>query len=116
MAYSYDKVWRQVDQIWPFISGILRPKPNSGAGYLAGEAPDGITTLRGAPVSAEVRVLLRTNITGHPNDGLLIASTISAVDGTWRIEGIDPGILVDVVFRLDGYNDILMSSVHAIPY
>lgn len=86
------------------------PLPARGAGYLAGEYPDGITTIEGIPVSAEVRILYRT-ATGELGDGVLVASTQSALDGTWRIDGLNPALLYDVVARYDGQNDVLMAAI-----
>lgn len=81
-----------------------------GFGYLAGEFPDGITTVDGVPVSAEVRVLIRME-SGNYGDGVLVATTQSAVDGTWRVDGLPAGFVYDVVARLSGQNDVIMAGV-----
>ncbi|KPE43988.1 hypothetical protein PA86_03331 [Pseudomonas aeruginosa] len=81
-----------------------------GSGYLAGEFPDGITTVGGVPVGAEVRILYRPE-TGEPGDGLVVASTRSATDGTWRVNGLNPALRYDVVGRKVGFNDIIMADV-----
>jgi hypothetical protein len=79
-----------------------------GDGYLAGEAPDGLTTVEGLPVAATVRVLLREK---GPGDGALLAEVTSAADGTWRVEGLPAGRLYDVVGRIPGRKDVIVSGV-----
>lgn len=81
-----------------------------GSGYLAGEFPAGITTVEGVPASAQVRVLLRA-ADGSPADGDVVATTMSATDGTWRVEGLDTTRRYDVVGRKDGFNDVIVSNV-----
>lgn len=82
----------------------------SGTGYLSGELPSGTTTVEGVPTQAEVRVLWR-GPAGHPADGVLVAKAQSAPDGTWRVEGLSPGLRYDVVGRKDGFNDVIVSNV-----
>lgn len=85
--------------------GVLR----NGGGYLAGSFPDGITTIEGAPTSATVRVILRSQ---NPwLDGMVVAVTESAPDGTWLVEGLDPDLRYDVVGRKDGFNDVIVANV-----
>lgn len=84
--------------------------PLSGVGYLAGQFPDGITTVEGVPVNATVRVLLRT-VAGHPGDGSLVAEVESAPDGTWRVDGLPTGFKYDVVGRKAGFNDVIMADI-----
>lgn len=84
-----------------------------GTGFLAGEFPGGITTLEGVPTQAEVRVLWR-GPAGHPSDGVLVAKTQSAPDGTWRVGGLNPSLRYDVVGRKDGFNDVIVSNVHPV--
>lgn len=84
--------------------------PRIGNGYFSGSFPDGITTIAGKPVSADVRVLLRSSIEGY-GDGSIVATTKSAPDGTWRIDGLPENLKYDVVARLDGENDVIMSDV-----
>ncbi len=71
-----------------------------GDGYLAGEPPNGLTTVAGVPESAEVRVLLRC---AGRHDGALVAKTVSSNTGQWRIDGLDPDLKYDVVGRQDGF-------------
>lgn len=82
----------------------------NGLGFFGGTFPDGLTTINGAPVAAVVRVLLRTPIQGY-GDGSVIASTQSAPDGTWLIEGLHTHLKYDVVSRYAGKNDVIMSNV-----
>lgn len=82
----------------------------NGLGYFAGSFPDGLTTIKGVPVSASVRVLLRTPIQGY-GDGVVVASTQSAADGTWRIEGLHTHLKYDVVARHNNERDTIASNV-----
>lgn len=84
--------------------------PLNGGGYFAGTFPDGITTIAGKPVSAKIRVLLRTKINGY-GDGSIVATTTSAPDGTWYIGGLEQNLRYDVVARYDGENDVIASNV-----
>lgn len=84
--------------------------PLDGDGYLAGTYPDGITKVDGVPVSAEVRVLLRHPVKGF-GDGSIVAKTISNPDGTWMINGLPSDLKYDVVARLAGEKDIIMSDI-----
>lgn len=94
------------------VSTMLRErvKPAPGNGYLAGEFPDGITTVEGAPVSATVRILYRP-AAGALGDGVVVAEVQSAPDGTWRVDGLNPTLRYDVVGRKAGLKDVIMSNV-----
>lgn len=95
----------------PFARSYVEVKiPLNGLGYFGGTFPDGLTTIAGKPISALVRVLLRTPINGY-GDGAVVATTQSAPDGTWRIDGIHTHLKYDVVARYDGENDVIMSNV-----
>lgn len=85
-------------------------KVSPGNGYLAGAFPDGITTIDGVPVSATVRVLLRA-APGSRDDGAVVAQVISAPDGTWMVPNLDPTLRYDVVGRLLGKQDVIVSDV-----
>lgn len=85
-------------------------KLSKGNGYLAGEFPGGTTTVEGAPVSATVRVLLRTE-SGHAGDGAVVAEVQSAPDGTWIVPDVPVNRLYDVVGRKAGFNDIVVAGV-----
>lgn len=92
------------------ISNRRTGKPAGGNGYLAGSYPDGITSVEGAPVAAIVRIHLRAG-PGAPGDGMLIAEVASALDGSWRVDGLDPALTFDVVGRKEGFNDVIMAGV-----
>ncbi|MDY0046065.1 MAG: hypothetical protein RBS10_01475 [Thauera propionica] len=80
-----------------------------GDGRLAGDFPDGITKKEGVPHPAEVRVMLRTSAVEF--DGALVKTVRSAADGTWEVTGLNPALKYDVVSRLAGYNDLILSQV-----
>lgn len=84
--------------------------PLTGNGYLAGEFPDGITTIDGVPNPATIRVLLRTS-SDHPGDGVLVAEVQSNQDGTWRVDGLNQNLRYDVVGRSEGFNDVIVANV-----
>lgn len=88
----------------PSAAGLL------GNGYLAGEYPGGATTVDGVPQSAEVRVLWRDG-NGGRHDGFVVARTVSAADGTWRVDGLNPNLRYDVVGRKNGFNDVIIANV-----
>ena len=83
-----------------------------GNGYLAGEAPHGLTTVYGDPVSADVRVYWRDPDNPLAQD-VLVGLTTSAPDGTWRITGLNPDLQYVVRGRKAGYDDV--SVVGAVP-
>ena len=94
----------------PITLGVFHNQPSVGVGYLAGEYPTGTATVEGAPTIAEIRVLWR-----DPNatlmDGCVVARTQSAIDGTWRVDGLNPALRYDVVGRKDGFNDVIVAGV-----
>jgi len=99
-----DELKRMIDDL---------PVSFAGNGYLAGSFPDGITTLNGVPVAATVRVHYRPE-EGVPGDGVLVASTESGADGTWRIDGLNPTLKYDIISRLDGQNDVIAANVQPV--
>lgn len=88
----------------------IQPRPQPGPGYLSGEPPHGITTVKGSPASVEVRALYRPP-SGAVADGVLVATTTSGSDGAWILEDLDPALEFDVVFRRPDYNDMILSRV-----
>lgn len=86
----------------------------NGNGYFAGTYPDGITSIAGVPVSADIRVLLRSTIDGY-GDGAVVAKVKSGVDGTWYVGNLPMGLRYDVVARYAGENDVIMASVTPAP-
>lgn len=95
---------------------LLRTFYPPGHGYLAGSFPDGITSVEGTPSPAIIRVLHRAP--GFPFDGVVVAETTSAPDGTWLVEGLDHTLKYDVICRHEGYNDMILSNVspHSLPH
>jgi len=80
-----------------------------GTGYLAGEYPEGITTLEGEPTQATVRVLARSS--DPMFDGVVVAEVPTKQDGTWRVDNLNPNMRYDVVGRKFGFNDVMKANV-----
>jgi hypothetical protein len=93
----------------PMLRATRTPPNWRGNGYLAGEYPEGITTVEGVPTSADVLVCLR--LPGSYFDGLVVARTVSAPDGTWRVDGLSETMRFDVRARKEGRNGALRSDV-----
>lgn len=87
-----------------------RLKPLPGNGYLAGTYPGGITTVDGVPTRATVRILYRP-LSGALGDGAVVAEVLSELDGTWRVDNLNPALRYDVVGRKAGFNDVIMANV-----
>lgn len=85
-----------------------------GGGYLSGEPPEGLATDENVPVVASIRVLSREP-DGYIGDGSIAAKTVSLVDGSWFAGGLSTARKYDVVGRLDGRNDVIVSNVTPIP-
>ena len=105
------------DMVEPTVFGpVQRPgfasarKPLFGDGHLAGDSPDGTTTVEGVPTPITVRVMLRTQ-PGSAGDGLLVAETQSNAAGVWKVEGLNPMLRYDVIGRLTGKKDVIVSDV-----
>lgn len=81
-----------------------------GAGYIAGEDP-GLVTVAGSPAAREVEVRERRT-------RRVVATTRSASDGTYRIDGLNPDIEFDLIARDDNevYNDVIRARVKPIAY
>lgn len=94
----------------PRVLSPSAPRFRRKDGYLSGSYPDGITKVEGVPGPATIRVLHRPPSGGYA-DGLLIAEVVSGPDGTWRVDGLDPALRYDVVCRLEGYQDMILSNV-----
>lgn len=88
--------------------------PLPGAGYLAGEFPDGLTTVEGAPVSAAVLVRYRAAVPGAFGDGALVGMTQSAPDGTWLVPGLNASLRYNVEARHVDHNDAMVSGVQPV--
>lgn len=102
---------RRVLPVPPRMCGNRVPYPAfRGSGYLAGSFPDGLATVEGAPAEVEVRVLWRPP-GGTFAEGVVVARTLSAPDGTWSVPGLNTTLRFDVVGRKAGFNDIVVSDV-----
>lgn len=84
----------------------------TGPGYFAGESPDGLTTVAGVPVAADVRVYWRDPEDSAAPD-VLVAQTASAANGTWRITNLNPALHYVVRGRKAGFDDVTV--VGAVP-
>lgn len=82
------------------------PAPPRGIGYIAGEAPDGLVTFNGAPAVRTIDVFDRAT-------NLCVATTTSASDGTYRVDGLDPTREYDVRARGqdEHENDLIAARV-----
>lgn len=101
-------------EIYLDVSPAQRPTP--GPGFLAGEFPGGITTIRGVPTTATIRVHYRPDASGAPGDGVLVAEVQSAADGTWRVDNLDPTLKFDVIGRKQGFRDVILPGLNPKPY
>lgn len=77
----------------------------TGPGFFAGEAPDGLTTVVSTPQPAEVRVYWRDPEDAEAED-VFVASTLSASNGTWRIDNLNPELQYVVRGRKAGFDDV----------
>ena len=87
-----------------------RATRTSGPGYLAGSFPGGITTVKGVPTTATIRVHYRP-AEGAVGDGILVAQVQSAPDGTWRVDGLNPALKFDVIGRKQGFRDVILPGL-----
>lgn len=102
----------QQDTVLRFdLSESQQVRPDPGIGILSGSFPLSLLTDKdSAPSQAVVRVLYRPE-EGHPGDGVLITTTTCNADGTWQVAGLNENEKFDVVARIRGYNDVLISNV-----
>lgn len=85
-----------------------------GNGLLSGSFPLNMVTQGGnLPSQAEIRTLYRPN-TGDPGDGILVATTTCNADGTWQVSGLDENSKFDIVARIPGFNDVIISNVQPV--
>lgn len=80
----------------------------TGTGFLAGEAPHGLTTIEGMPTSATVQAIWRDPVTGEE---VLAGSTESGLDGTWRITNLNHEQPFVVRAIKPGLNDVTVVGV-----
>lgn len=91
---------------------LVYTSPLGGRGYLAGEAPadpldpdspDGRTRVLGA--LARVKLVVLDGVTRR-----VVTQTVSASDGTWRIDGLDPNVRFLVLFINDGAYELVVGA------
>lgn len=102
------KVWPRVSVAVPHKTPLPR---TAGGGFLAGSFPDGLTTVEGVPVAAEIIVRLRTETPGAPGDGCMVAHTFSSPSGEWLVPNLSTAKRYDVFARLVGECDALQSDI-----
>lgn len=94
------------------FAGLTRYRANfaAGAGYIAGEPP-GLVTVNGVPAAREIELR-------HRAARVVIATTFSAADGTYRIDGVDPAQEFGIIGRdwAGIYNDTITARVRPEPY
>lgn len=113
-AFEHDGVLVQHDGIGAGEVGrslaFVRDPRFVGAGFFAGEAPDGLTTVYGDPIPADVFVYWR-----DPDDPMaqevLVGATKSAPDGTWRIMGLNYNLRYVIRAMASGHDDVTVVGV-----
>ena len=82
-----------------------------GASYIAGESPDGLLTVGGAPAARRIDLFVRAGCR-------CIGSTRSAADGTYAFHGLDPAIEYDLIGRdwARVYGDVIAYAIEPEPY
>lgn len=113
-AFEHDGVLVQHDGIGAGEVGrslaFVRDPRFVGAGFFAGEAPDGLTTVYGDPIPADVFVYWR-----DPDDPMaqevLVGATKSAPDGTWCITGLNYNLRYVIRARASGRDDVTVVGV-----
>lgn len=94
--------------VWLGSGGWIKPKGN---GILSGSFPLSLLTEENnVPSDSVIRILYRPEGM-EKEDGLLVDSTVCNADGTWQIHGLDENSKFDIVARIPGYNDVLISDV-----
>ena len=113
-AFEHDGVLVQHDGIGAGEVGrsltFVRDPRFVGTGFFSGEAPDGLTTVYGDPIPADVFVYWR-----DPDDPMaqevLVGATKSALDGTWLITGLNYNLRYVVRARASGFDDVTVVGV-----
>ena len=93
-------------------AGVLSIPPGgvNGDGYLAGTYPAGGVTDDSVPAEgAEIEVVLRRP--GGEGNGSIVASTVTDASGSWRAAGLSMDMVFDVIARMEGRNDAIVSRV-----
>ena len=107
-VFEHDRVVTQHDGIHEAAVGsslvISRDPRFVGTGFFAGEAPDGLTTVYGDPIPADVFVYWRDHDNPLEKE-VLVGATKSAQDGTWRIVGLNYNLQYVIRARAQEYDD-----------
>ena len=107
-VFEHDRVVTQHDGIHEAAVGsslvISRDPRFVGTGFFAGEAPDGLTTVYGDPIPADVFVYWRDQDNPLEKE-VLVGAAKSAQDGTWRIMGLNYNLQYVIRARAQGYDD-----------
>ena len=85
------------------------PPDFSGPGYFAGESPEGLTTVAGIPVPAQVQVLWRDPLDPSSPE-TLVAQTTSNALGQWQITNLNPGLQYVVRGIKAGFDDVTIAG------
>lgn len=86
-------------------------RPEGGNGLLSGSFPLSLITQGGnLPSQANIRILYRPE-QGASGDGYVVATTTCNADGTWQVSGLNENLKFDIVARIPGFNDVLISDV-----
>ncbi len=80
-----------------------------GDGSISAKTSDYAAKQYGYAVRAEIRLHYRSP--GKPSDGAFVRSTMSSIDGTWEFTNLNIDLRFDVVARLDGARDVIISDV-----
>jgi hypothetical protein len=93
------------------VSRIYADPQFSGAGYIAGIAPNYIVTVNDVPAAREVEVR-------HRRTRIVVATAFSKADGSFRFDQLNPNEEFDVIGRdwTGTYNDVIVSRVKPKPY
>lgn len=107
-VFEHDRVVAQHDGIHEAAVGsslvISRDPRFVGTGFFAGEAPDGLTTVYGDPIPADVFVYWRDQDNPLEKE-VLVGAAKSSQDGTWRIMGLNYNLQYVIRARAQGYDD-----------
>lgn len=95
----------------PPHSPVVSRSPRGGVGFLCSTFPDSTAMIEGVPTGGmEIRVLYRPSI-DVLGDSILVATTMTAQDGSWRVNNLNPELRFDVVCRYNGFKDEIMSNI-----
>jgi hypothetical protein len=92
------------------LINLLMSPPETGYGYIAGTAPNGLVTVNDAPAVRVVDLFVRET-------RQWIQSTLSAVDGRYQFDALLLSTKYDVIGR-DGvvYNDVISANITPAAY